>query len=632
MTTTGLPTAASDSDDTTAVTSLRTLPVTVPARMEALWPSRAPRHVTRRVRLVALVAISVGIGYVLWRLAATLSPSSMALGIPLLLLEAWSLVALALTTFVLWDVDSLERPEPVTETDATVAVLIPTVDEPAHVLLPTLTAAARMRLAGRVVVLDDGNRAWLAGMCDELGVEYWPRLRHLGGRSGQLNSALTSLETDFVVILEPDQVATRDFVGHVLAHFDDPMVAVVQTPRDTYSMDSFEHVSIGRTRLSDSALRDRLQAAGRNRWNAAMWTGGAAMLRTSALSTIGGVAPGEASASLRTSVRLHSRGWKTLQHNEVLARGLATGDAAQYTRRTKVEAAAALQALRSESFLAGRGLSLPQRLSYLQAFGVPFSAWRRLGYLVIPVLALALALTPASGPVGLFAVLLAASYALRAAAYSALKRDQVPQSMFDSLAMIRVSAMLGSVGTLVRGEQVGRPAAPDSDTARRVPILLWLLTLGSLLGLLVAVLSWTGLLDVAYPYGIVALGASLWTIVNVALLAGAVSRIRSASFGGDRRLAQRVEVEGHVYVDGERVHVMDLSLTGVRALTYADAPEVGSYCSVTFTDQNRRPAVVTGTVVGTTARPHGTELRVDLEADQTYVIGAILADAFIRRD
>ena len=51
---------------------------------------------------------------------------------------------------------------------------------------------------------------------------------------------------------------------------------------------------------------------------------------------------------------------------------------------------------------------------------------------------------------------------------------------------------------------------------------------------------------------------------------------------------------------------------------------------MTFTDPNRRPAVVTGTIAGIHRRPHGFEVRIELEPDQTYVMGAILADALIR--
>ena len=149
-------------------------------------------------------------------------------------------------------------------------------------------------------------------------------------------------------------------------------------------------------------------------------------------------------------------------------------------------------------------------------------------------------------------------------------------------------------------------------------------------GLAWAAATLLGLVPVEYPYALIAAGAAVWAAGNLVFLGRAAARIRSRHFGGDRRQAHRIEVEGHVFLDGERVHVLDLSLTGVRALSYAELPEIGSYCAMTFTDPNRRPAVVTGTVAGIHRRPHGHEVRVELEPDQTYVMGAILAEALIR--
>ncbi len=92
-------------------------------------------------------------------------------------------------------------------------------------------------------MLDDGHRPWLAGMCDELGIDYRTRLRHDGGTAAQLNAVLSSLDADFVVVLAADQVAHRDFISRTLGHFDDEGVALVQTPADFYNEDSFEHVA-----------------------------------------------------------------------------------------------------------------------------------------------------------------------------------------------------------------------------------------------------------------------------------------------------------------------------------------------------------------------------------------------------
>jgi hypothetical protein len=485
-----------------------------------------------------------------------------------------------------------------------------------------------MRLATEIIVLDDGHRPWLAGMCDELGIDYRTRVRREGGTAAQLNAVLPTLDTEFVVVLAPDQVANRDFIGRTLAHFDDASVALVQTPIDFYNEDSFEHVVRGRERFAEQNLFERVQGAGRNRLGAAYWNGGGAMLRRSALLAVGGVAPGTGAEGLATSIALHRAGWTSIHHNEVLARGLGAVDAAEYADRRSSACSGSMQVLRTGNAAFGKGLTLGQRVSYVSTLTDWLGAWRSLGYLLVPALALLLALTPAAGPVAMFAVLFPLAFAARLLARRALGRGEAPVGDLTVFGIIRMAVTLRATTTLI----TGRPAAlsaTDRDP-RRVPAVIW-----ALVGLNAAGLAWyaatlVGLLPVSYPYSVIAAGAALWSVGNLVFLGRAAARIQSRHFGGDRRRAHRIEVEGHVFLDGERVHVLDLSLTGVRALSYAATPENGSYCAMTFTDPNRRPAVVTGTVAGIQRRPHGHEVRVELEPDQTYVMGAILAEALIR--
>lgn len=616
--------------DSAAVAKPRPLPITVPARPESLWPDAQPARSRLLMRLLTVAVLVATSGYLVWRVAATLGPQSLLLGIPLLMLETWSLIAFALKALVVWDVDGASRPVPVEQTSLDVAVLIPTRDEPHSQLLPTLAAATRMRLATQVIVLDDGHREWLAGMCDELGIEYRTRTVVAGGRGAQLNAVLSTLDSDLVVVLDPDQVADRDLIGRTLGHFDDPTVALVQTAHDAYNKESFEHVRQGRRTFAEGTLFERVLGAGRNRWNSAFWNGGAAILRMSALQAADGVSTGSGNQEIETSIRLHAAGWRTVQHNEVLSRGRAALDAADYLSRRSDDASDALLALRRARLMTLPGLSAPQRLSYLNALGGSLDGWRTLGYLVLAPLALLLAATPATGPVTAFAVLFVALFALRQLAMRALGRGEAPRAQASTFAVLRMAGTLGATTSLLTGRPAVRRADPDRS-ARRVPPLLWVLAALNIAAAIWAFGVVAGRVPVDYPATIVAVGAGIWTAANLVILARAIARIRSTQFGGDRRKAMRIEVEGHVYLDGERVHVLDLSLTGVRLLSYGEVPEVGTYSTMMFTDPNRRAAVVTGTVVGIEQRPHGHEVRIALEDDQTYVLGAILAEALIRR-
>ena len=108
----------------------RPLPITVPARPESGWPEAQPARARLIMRVLVVAVVVATSGYLVWRVAATLGPQSLLLGIPLLLLEIWALVAFSLNALVLWDVDRGARPEPVEETSLEVAVLIPNQDSP----------------------------------------------------------------------------------------------------------------------------------------------------------------------------------------------------------------------------------------------------------------------------------------------------------------------------------------------------------------------------------------------------------------------------------------------------------------------------------------------------------------------
>ena len=183
-------------------------------------------------------------------------------------------------------------------------------------------------------------------------------------------------------------------------------------------------------------------------------------------------------------------------------------------------------------------------------------------------------MTPAAGPVVAFVILFPASVVARLVARRALGRGRVPQAEQSVLGLIRLPATLRASASLLTGRPMH--VSQTARDPRRVPLLLWGLLALNTAGLLWAGGAAVGLIPVAYPYAVVSMGAAVWAAATIAFLVRAIARIRSPHFGGDRRQAHRIDVEGHGFLDGVRVHVMDLSLTGVRALSYGDVPEIGS--------------------------------------------------------
>ena len=249
-----------------------------------------------------------------------------------------------------------------------------------------------------------------------------------------------------------------------------------------------------------------------------------------------------------------------------------------------------------------------QRAAYVSALTASADRWRLVGYLFMLALMLVVGGPPAHGPVIWFVILSTATVMLRHLALRALGRGWAPRWRSVTSSFVRLAAGLGraSLGMFVM-----------------VAVLL-------LAAMLVAAGGWMTSGSLHRVDATVGIWAGLWVAVGLVLVLRGVARYARASGPSERRRAPRIEVEGHVFLDGVRVHVLDLSLGGARLLCYGDVPPVDSYCAMTFTDPNRRLAVVTGTVVAVTDRPHGREARIALEPDQTYVLGAILVDALDR--
>ena len=557
-------------------------------------------------RMLALTAVAAGVVYVAWRMSSTLSPAVLLAGVSFLLLEVWSLICLAGTTLQSWHINSVAIPEPAVATELGVAVLIPTDDEAPDVLLPVLVAATRMRLASEVIVLDDGRREWLEGMCDELGIEYRARGTRDGGWAGNVNAALASLTCDLIVVLGADHVAKPDLIGHVLPYFEDPRLGLVHIATDWVNEDSSDMIGRRDPAFARPDFEERILARGRNRWNAAYWAAGPAALRMSALRAIGGVATGLHGERIRTSIRLHAAGCRSVHHGDALVLGRSDPRGRSFEAEVRRETRDHFAALFTEPSLWRLGSM--QRAAYVSALTASADRWRLVGYLFMLALMLVVGGPPAHGPVIWFVILSTATVMLRHLALRALGRGWAPRWRSVTSSFVRLAAGLGraSLGMFVM-----------------VAVLL-------LAAMLVAAGGWMTSGSLHRVDATVGIWAGLWVAVGLVLVLRGVARYARASGPSERRRAPRIEVEGHVFLDGVRVHVLDLSLGGARLLCYGDVPPVDSYCAMTFTDPNRRLAVVTGTVVAVTDRPHGREARIALEPDQTYVLGAILVDALDR--
>jgi cellulose synthase (UDP-forming) len=264
---------------------------TLPSFGRGARPKPASRAELTRIHVIASLAVVLGFGYVIWRWFFTVDLDYWWIALPLIIAETHNVFGLAMFTLALWDVDRSPPWHPVSDTQLKVVVLIPTYNEPEEVLLPTIAAAVALQPAHETWVLDDGRRSEVHQIAIDLGAHYLTRPDNKHYKAGNLNHAMEVIEADVFAIFDADHVASPNFLRHTLAYFDDPDVALVQTPQDFYNTNSFEHEKQTQEAIfHEEAVFYRVIAPAKNLWDGAFWCGTCAVVRASALQDVGGVA------------------------------------------------------------------------------------------------------------------------------------------------------------------------------------------------------------------------------------------------------------------------------------------------------------------------------------------------------
>jgi cellulose synthase (UDP-forming) len=522
---------------------------------------------------VALVAIGVTAAYLGWRLTGTINLAWWWVAIPLFVVEVHNAFGLVLYTVALWSLDSETPARSCDSLHDKVAVLIPTYNEPLEVLLPTIASSVALQPEHETWVLDDGGRDEVRELSLKLGARYVARPEHDHAKAGNLNHALQVIDADIVAVLDADHVPTARFLTALLPYFADERLAFVQSPQDFYNLESFEHE---RRRdgavFNEEAVFYRVIAPAKNRWSAPFWCGTCALVRVAALRSVGGVSTDSVTEDIQTTIRMYRAGWVGAYHNEVLARGLAPDDAVSYMLQRNRWALGAMQVLRGENPLFGKGLTAGQRLAFLTTLFGWFDSWRTFAYIVIPLAVVGTGSVPINAPGEVFAPFFTLTLGLQFVALRLLARGHYPPILSVLFEMLRMPAVLPATLALLRPSRhatfrvtpKGRAAAGRARMP--VPRVLSVLAAASALGLAWFAATLLGRTPITYGVPWAAIGAALFMSANLAILLAAIGRIRSARFAGNRRAGTRLPVHLPVRLGQRGAQLADLSLTGARVI------------------------------------------------------------------
>ncbi len=336
------------------------------------------------VHVVAVAAIVWGSGYLGWRAGWSAAGVPPYLFWPLLVAEIFGVISLAMYAWLAWH--SPPKPDPASALPANtpiVDVFVTTYDEPIDIVEPTLVGCAAIRGNHVTYLLDDGHRPEMRELAARYGARYVERPDNSHAKAGNINHALTVTDGELILMLDADHVPMPNILEVTMRHFDEPSVALVQTPHEFSNRDSAQHRD---SRRHEQSLFYDVIAPNKERHNAMFWCGSATLIRRQALLDVGGVLTKTVAEDFHTTIAMHAAGWRTHYDGTPVVQGRAPHDLAGFLLQRARWARGNLGVFWTrENPLWCPGLTFRQRLSYLGSLLHYFSGLQRLVLLTVLV-------------------------------------------------------------------------------------------------------------------------------------------------------------------------------------------------------------------------------------------------------
>jgi len=361
--------------------------------------------VSRHQAITMVLAVALGVAavdYMSWRFSVT-NWQGWWIAVPLLFAEALGAVHVLGYQFTVWPwptpaIEPVEDP-----TQYPIFILIPTLNEGAVTLRPTLEGciAARQKYLAQhpngqvtIVVCNDGRAgkyphwAEIDMLAQELGVRCVTRSIGGGAKAGNIENARQECQVTgnaFLVIFDADQVPGADFLLKTIPPFADPKVGWVQTGQYYANLDN----PVSRWADDQQSMFYNLLCPGKAALNAAFICGTNVVIRAAALDEIGGLPQDSVTEDFAASISLH-RKWRSIYLSDILATGLGPLDIPSYLKQQGRWALGTLSVFRGHwhDILLPRknGLRIGQRVQYFLACTHYLCGLRDLIYVLSPVL------------------------------------------------------------------------------------------------------------------------------------------------------------------------------------------------------------------------------------------------------
>lgn len=353
---------------------------------------------------IFVISVLLGIFYLEWRMLFTIDYSVGLTNLiwPMMLLtaEIYSFVVFAIFAYASINVrKNIHRAKAKDQNYfPSVDIFICTYNESETILRDTIIGCKNINYKNKkIYLLDDGHRASIEKMANDLGINYIKRDNNEGFKAGNINNALKYTDGDLIAVFDADHVPVSTFLLELVDYFKDEKTALVQTPQHFMNPDPFQkNLVVGKPQANEQDLFFRIIQPGLAMWGAAICAGTNFLVRREPLMKVGGLPHNTVTEDMDLGLRMKSIGLNLKYHNKPLAVGLAPESFKDYVNQRLRWAAGTIQIFLFNRKIFFKSMNIPQKTFYLSGLLYYFFGFPRLVFLMSPILYLLFGIKPLS--------------------------------------------------------------------------------------------------------------------------------------------------------------------------------------------------------------------------------------------
>lgn len=353
-------------------------------------------------KIIILISFLSTLTYLTWRIFFTIpfhdSPFAWIFGIILWISEVGS----SFTAFVLIFNKNkefhLKKPNPSELQYPDIDIFIATHNEDENIVYKTVNACVNLIYPDpskiHIFICDDTNRANMKKLAHDFKIGYIGMDNNKQAKSGNLNNALSKTSSPYIATFDADMIPFKNFLMETVPYFlkdgvskDGRKIGLIQTPQSFYNADIFQfHLFSEENLPNEQDFFSKSVNVLNNIRGAAVYTGSNTLLSRQAIEDAGRFPTETITEDFELGVRMNIAGYSNYSTEEPMASGLTPTSLRSVIKQRIRWGRGVIRSSYNTNIFFNKNLTLGQRIVYINGFLYWSSFFRRLLYIVAPIL------------------------------------------------------------------------------------------------------------------------------------------------------------------------------------------------------------------------------------------------------